>query len=202
MKMKRTKKPNNYLPQHYHDYPTDGDHRWWERRASGAKNPTRGRPPKFIDPRELWQACCEYFEWVDSHPLSDLKAYTYKGQIKSVNVPKMRPYTLTGLCLYLNLTLEGWRYYRKSKKEFLGVSERAEMVIYCQKFEGAAVGFFNANIIARDLGLNEVVEISDPRRRPRQTESTQKIDVSQLSDEELLIITRALDRIKLPQEAD
>ena len=48
--MKRLKKPNNNLPQHYHDYPTDGDHRWWEHRARDAKNPIVGRPPKFIDP--------------------------------------------------------------------------------------------------------------------------------------------------------
>lgn len=52
------------------------------------------------------------------------------------------------------LTLEGWRYYRKSKKEFLGVLKTAEMVIYTQKYEGAAVGFFNPRIIAKDLGLN------------------------------------------------
>jgi len=70
------------------------------------------------------------------------------------------------------------------------------MAIYCQKFEGAAVGFFKANIIARDLGLKEAKEISSPSWRPRQTASTQKIDVSQLSDRELFIITRAPDRIK------
>lgn len=151
--MKTNNRPNNVLPQHYQDYPTTGEHRWWEHRRRDAKNPTRGGPPKFTDPGELWDACCEYFEWVASHPLYKIKIYTYKGQTKMVKVPRMRPFTLKGHCLYLNLTLEGWRYYRTSKGEFLGVLNRAENIIYTQKFEGAVLGFFNPRIIAKDLGL-------------------------------------------------
>ena len=37
--------------------------------------------------------------------------------------------------------------------EFSSVITRIRETIYQQKFEGAAVGAFNANIIARDLGL-------------------------------------------------
>ena len=33
------------------------------------------------------------------------------------------------------------------------VIERIEQTVYSQKFEGAAAGLLNANIIARDLGL-------------------------------------------------
>ncbi len=151
--MKRTKKPNNNLPHHYRDYPSDQDHRWWESRKRDIKKSTPGRPPKFISPKELYQACTEYFQWIDTHPLYKLKRYKNKGEFNFVRVKQMRPYTLTGLCLYLNISLEGWRYYKNSKREFLGVFTRVEMIIYCQKFEGAVLGFFKANIIARELGL-------------------------------------------------
>jgi len=151
--MKRRKKPNNNLPQHYSDYPNDQTHRWWESRSHNIK--TYGRPPKFNDPMELYQACTEYFQWIDTHPFYSLNTYTYKGKVNTFNEPKRRPYTLRGLCLYLNISIEGWRYYKKSKKDFLGVCNRVEGIIYCQKFEGAVLGFFNANIIARELGLNK-----------------------------------------------
>lgn len=37
--------------------------------------------------------------------------------------------------------------------------DEVETTIYTQKFEGAAVGAFNSNIIARDLGLADKKEI-------------------------------------------
>lgn len=39
------------------------------------------------------------------------------------------------------------------------VTTYVEEIIRTQKFEGAAVGAFNANIIARDLGLSDKKEI-------------------------------------------
>ncbi len=42
---------------------------------------------------------------------------------------------------------------KEEYKDFFGVYTRISQIIRTQKFEGAAVGLFNANIIARDLGL-------------------------------------------------
>lgn len=39
------------------------------------------------------------------------------------------------------------------------VTTRIDEIIYKQKFEGAAVGAFNANIIARDLGLADKKDV-------------------------------------------
>ena len=44
-------------------------------------------------------------------------------------------------------------------KDFSQVITRIGKIIYDQKFSGAASGFFNANIIARDLGLADKKEI-------------------------------------------
>ncbi|WP_310982257.1 terminase small subunit, partial [Klebsiella pneumoniae] len=40
-----------------------------------------GRNPKFSDPEKLWDACCEYFDWVEKHPLWETKAFSFQGQI-------------------------------------------------------------------------------------------------------------------------
>ena len=78
-----------------------------------------------------------------------------------VELPKMRPYTITGLCLYLGCNSAYFRQFRKDcDKDFSTIITRIEEVIYTQKFEGAASGFLNPSIIARDLGLIEKKDVT------------------------------------------
>jgi hypothetical protein len=115
-----------------------------------------GRDKLFATPELLWEAACEYFQWCDDNPI---EAEDNKGT-KNVNTVKFnRPYTVKGLCLFLN-TCETW--FKEFKKrelsdDFITVCRKIEDTIYTQKFEGAICGFYNANIIARDLGLHENV---------------------------------------------
>ncbi|GAS72855.1 hypothetical protein NGUA41_00860 [Salmonella enterica] len=138
--------------------------RFWEARSS------HGRNPKFESGDQLWSACCEYFQWVEDNPLWEMKPFAYQGEVTQEPVAKMRAMTLTGLCLFLDISDDTWRNYR-DKEDLLGVVTRAEKVIYDQKFSGAAADLLNANIIARDLGLAEKKEV--------------KQSVSDLSDEEI-----------------
>ncbi|EAP4935021.1 DNA-packaging protein [Salmonella enterica] len=146
--------------------------RFWEARSS------HGRNPKFESGDQLWAACCEYFQWVEDNPLWEMKPFAYQGEVTQEPVAKMRAMTLTGLCLFLDISDDTWRNYRE-KEDLLGVVSRAEKVIYDQKFSGAAADLLNANIIARDLGLAEKKEV--------------KQSVSDLSDEE---IERRLKELK------
>lgn len=138
--------------------------RFWEARSS------HGRNPKFESGDQLWSACCEYFQWVEDNPLWEMKPFAYQGEVTQEAVAKMRAMTLTGLCLFLDISDDTWRNYR-GNEDLLGVVSRAEKVIYDQKFSGAAADLLNANIIARDLGLAEKKEV--------------KQSVSDLSDEEI-----------------
>lgn len=128
--------------------------RFWEARSS------HGRSPKFESPEALWSACCEYFAWVEENPLWEMKAFAYQGEVTQEPIAKMRAMTLIGLCLFLDITDETWRTYRL-REDLSGVTTRAEKVIYDQKFSGAAADLFNANIIARDLGLKEQSQVED-----------------------------------------
>lgn len=124
----------------------------WKARSS------HGRKPIFSDKDKLEAACLEYFQWVDDNPLTEMKAFHYQGQVIQEPMPKMRAMTISGLCLFLDISDETWRDYR-SKADFSGVIEWAEKIIYNQKFAGASADLLNANIISRDLGLADKQDI-------------------------------------------
>ena len=125
-----------------------------------------GRDKLFSSSELLWEAVCEYFEWCDENPLKEEKAFHYQGETSKEDINKMRAYTLTALCLYLDCSTEYFRHFETNNKEsedFMPVITRIRETIYTQKFTGAAADLLNANIIARDLGLadKQQVEITD-----------------------------------------
>jgi len=129
-----------------------------------------GRDKLFTTPELLWKAACEYFQWCENNPI---KAYDNKGT-KNVNLVSFRrPFTLKGFCLYCDAT-EHWYYEFKKAlddekdKDFLYICHKIEDIIYNQKFEGAAIGIFNANIIVRNLGLSENINqnVNIPKELP------------------------------------
>lgn len=128
--------------------------RFWEARSS------HGRNPKFESPEALWDACCEYFQWVEDNPLYEVKAFSFQGSVTQESIPKMRAMTITGLCLFLDIADSTWQTFRV-REDLSVITTRAEKIIYDQKFSGAAADLLNANIIARDLGLKEQSQVED-----------------------------------------
>lgn len=111
-----------------------------------------GRNKIFESSETLWEACCEYFQWVEDNPLMEMKPFAYQGIVVQEAVPKMRAMTIDGLCLFLDIDVRTWHNWR-SVEDFIPVVARAESVIRSQKFAGAAADLLNASIISRDLGL-------------------------------------------------
>lgn len=126
--------------------PAPPGNQFWKLRSS------HGRKPRFASPDELWNACCEYFEWVESNPLKAEKVFVNRGEIIRVTLDKLRPMTLRGLCHFIDVDPSTWSAWRHSEG-FSNICEQVGQVIYTQKFEGAAAGLFNPRIIARELGL-------------------------------------------------
>lgn len=120
---------------------------------------THGRNPIFESPEELWEACEEYFQWVEDNPLYEARPFAYQGLVTVENLPKMRAMTLAGLCIFLDISRQTWLNYC-ANEDFFEVTTRVDEIIYSQKFAGAAADLLNANIIARDLGLAEKNEHS------------------------------------------
>lgn len=125
--------------------------KFWQLRSK------HGRDKLFATPDLLWEAACEYFEWCEENPWyrkEAVKSGELAGTI--ISVPTERPYTLQGLCRYLNCSTEYLKHFEANNidsEDFMPIITRIREAIYQQKFEGASVGVFNANIITRDLGL-------------------------------------------------
>lgn len=150
-----------------------------------------GRDKIFATPEILLDAACEYFQWCDENPLLDTD---FRGkEVQEVKIPKMRAYTLHGLCIFLGVHTKYFNDFEDQirqnndelAKDFSNVLTRIREIIYTQKFEGAAAGLLNQAIIARDLALKEVTENTN-------TNYNKDIDLSKLTDDEL----RELDRIQ------
>lgn len=164
--------------------------KFWKQRS------THGRPKIFATPEIMWQAACEYFEWCDNNPF--LQAEQSRQQSKSnsvigqegiapnssiVELPRMRPYTLQGLCIYIDANTKYFNDFAdglKGKddeiaKGFSEIITRIRDVVYNQKFSGAASGFFNANIIARDLGLKDSSDVTSKGEQIKNEPSVIKV---------------------------
>jgi hypothetical protein len=150
---------------------------FWKMRSS------HGRDLLFASPSLLWESACEYFEWCTENPW--LKSESIKsGELAGTTmlVPTARPFTLHGLCLYLDCSTSYFREFKRSRGDsnmgFMSVIEKIEQTVYQQQFEGATVGAYNASIIARTLGLTDKQEIDHTSKG----EAIQSVTVFRLPD--------------------
>lgn len=124
---------------------------FWKQRSK------HGRDKLFETPIHLWEAACEYFEWCEENPLIEID---YRGKdLEKIELPKMRAFTWQGLEIFLDINRLKDYKSNAAYKDFHPVIEQIDKIIYNQKFSGAAAGFLNANIIARDLGLADKQDV-------------------------------------------
>lgn len=112
-----------------------------------------GRNHKYT-PEALGEECVLYCDWIKENPLLEEKGFAYQGTVTKETFKKMRAMTITGFCLFADISDTTWENYCK-QEDFLAVTTWIKNVVYSQKFEGAAADLLNANIIARDLGLRD-----------------------------------------------
>lgn len=126
---------------------------FWNARASN--------PPNIIfeSPGNLWAACVEYFNWNRDNPMYKAEVNKYMGDTSLSAVPKMRLMTVLGLCIFLGVTRQTWYLYR-DRDGYDMVCDQVEAIMKHQAITGASGDFFNANIIARLLGLTDQQQIT------------------------------------------
>lgn len=146
-----------------------------------------GRDKNFKTPEDLLNACNDYFDWCLANPLKEQVIQKRKISrdeeiVEHYEINRMRAFTLQGLCNFLDISLKGFKLY-ETRKEYIPVTTRVRQIIYNQKFEGAAAGFLNSNIIARDLGLSDKQDhsSSDGSMKPSITLNYEgkKVDLSE-----------------------
>lgn len=129
---------------------------WWQLRSK------HGVDAIFTDPNILAEEAAKYFSNVDANPEYKSEAKVIGGKVKMVRIPYKQPYTVSGMGLFLRVGESWWRDFARTKtgksEGFPAVIDAINQTIYTQKFNGAASGFFNANIISRDLGLRDNID--------------------------------------------
>lgn len=113
----------------------------------------------FKTPQELWDKADEYFTWMDENPMIGFKVTQTNGMIVEMVEPKMRAMSVSSLCTHLCISRMSWDEYSK-KEEFRDTCAAVELIIYNQKFEGAAADMLNPGIIARELGLKDRTDVT------------------------------------------
>lgn len=118
----------------------------------------------------LWEAALEYFQWVEDNPLSEEKLFAFRGHVTRDKISKMRAMTIGGISIFLDIDVKTWKNYRDND-DFFPIINRIETIIRDQKLTGAAADLFNANIIAREIGLKDTTahELSGPDGKPLAT---------------------------------
>jgi hypothetical protein len=131
---------------------------------------------KAYTPESLLEKANEYFQWCLDNPLyeavivkgsrveqtetpmisKDGKKTSVKSKVTQpydiAQLPKMRVFSIQGLCNFSDITRVTFLKYDKDK-DFINITTRIRGIIENQQFEGASSGQLNQNIIARILGL-------------------------------------------------
>lgn len=132
---------------------------FWKQRSK------HGRDALFASPELLWESACEYFQWCDDNPWVKSKKQTYdKGEFSGETieeVPTQRPYTRKGFCIFIDASENWLKEFRKNASaDFLAVINRIENIIDNQQVDGAMVGVFNSNLVARIQGIKDHSDVT------------------------------------------
>ena len=134
------------------------DNQWWRKRAK------HGRNALFTEPEKLWEACVEYFDYTDSR--NDWDGQNWVGKDgDEVIVKKRVPYTLSGLCVFLDVSPIYLNEFEKSETykrnpDFSIVLTRVRKIVETQQVEGALNGYYNANLTARLNGFTDKQDLT------------------------------------------
>lgn len=131
------------------------------KKVEGPKNTTDSKPtrkvgrPRAYTPEALEATFEEYVEWAKKHPLSINKVSA--GEI--IAIPTERPLTLVGFCVFADIVENTFREYER-QEEFLSVTTRARTAFANSQIEGALIGAYNPNIVARLQGLADRQDVT------------------------------------------
>jgi len=125
-----------------------------------------GRDKIFTDPAVMLDACYDYFRYQSEkfhNKKEAVKGGEFTGQI--IDVPTITPFSFRLMCSYLHVHSHYFNEFEKAlnpkenaiDKDFSDVIIHVREIIEEQQFEGAAVGAFSTNLIARRLGMADKV---------------------------------------------
>jgi len=136
-----------------------------------------GRQKEFT-PQEWHQKVVDYCEWHEKRTWEKkeaVKSGALAGEL--VSIPTTPPMSIKGLCLFAGIDRKTFNNYESAKgyEDYFLITAWARDIIENQQFEGASVGTYNANIIARVQGLTEKTDITTNGNEIKQVNVTELI---------------------------
>lgn len=149
------------------------DNQYWKKRTK------HGRDAIFEDIELFKGLFFKYLDFTDKNPdyvVEQIKTLD-KGHInekgkfvppaRTIRLPKKRPYTLKGFCIFLGVNSKYFCDFEERlstktdevSKDFSDFIIYMKDVIFDNKYVGAVNGFYNPNIISRELGLVDKKEV-------------------------------------------
>lgn len=139
-----------------------------------------GRDFKYT-PEAFWDEAVKYFDWISE------RVWNKKEAIKSgemagtlIDIPTSTPMSIESFCLYADIDRKTFDNYESNSddyKDFFHITTRIRGVIESQQFEGATVGAYNPNIIARKLGLKDQTDITSGGDKIQSAPTAIRIDI-------------------------
>jgi hypothetical protein len=150
-----------------------------------------GRPKIFETPEEVLEYFEEYKEDVLENPI---KVVDYVGKdAKEITRKHYRPLTWSGFEAFLfrkYRLLKDMDQYRYNQdglySEYMGIIRAIGREMYDNKFSGAAVGIYQQNIIARELGLADTQKVHNFDRPILEKGEALPEDFDGVTDDDLL----------------
>jgi len=128
-----------------------------------------GRDFKYT-PEDWETESIKYFDYMAN------KVWNKKEAIKSgelagtlIDIPTQTPMSIESFCLFMDIDRGTWDNYESNignYKDFFNITTRVRAIIESNQFEGATVGAYNPNIIARKLGLIDKQEQTIIKEQP------------------------------------
>lgn len=126
-----------------------------------------------LTPEALWDLACLYFQG-EQEDTMDKKDFIRSGESAgmTVTIKAIRPFSWVSFDLFLlyhgiKTSIDNIRENKDGRfAEFQETIAKIGRVIYEQKFDGAAIGEYNPQLIIRDLGLSEKVDANVKTEQP------------------------------------
>ncbi len=123
-----------------------------------------GRPKAIDSPEMLLELWNDYKKVTDANPWHKVDVYGKDANL--MRVPLQVPYTWEGFDSYLFnkgilKTMDDYKKnYNGAYQMFSHIIAHIQSEIFAHNYTGAAIGVFNANLIARKLGIKDQTDIT------------------------------------------
>ena len=121
----------------------------WKRRGRSGLRPT------YENVEDLAEQVIDYFDTNVNHPILEDRIVMVDGMPAKMPLERHRLLSVGRLAMHCCVARRTWDSWKAERPDLLPLIGWAEEYIRESQIEGAAAGSFNANIIARLLGLSE-----------------------------------------------